>query len=155
MSVYIDPAGIRQIHLGSYATKAGVTITNSSQSIFTVSGGLVLVTSLVGIVTTVIGGAANLNLTHTPTGGAAGDVAQATAIDADAVGTIYTVSGVAADLVSAVSAATPSVTYGFASGKFVLPAGSLKQKTSAVQTGAIAWHITYVPIESGAALTAA
>jgi hypothetical protein len=113
------------------------------------------VTSLVGIVTTVIGGAANLNLTHTPTGGAAGDVAGPTAIDADAVGTIYTVSGVAVDLVSSASAAAPSVTYGLASGKFVLPAGSLKQKTSAVQTGAIAWHITYVPIESGAALTAA
>lgn len=162
MSTLVSGDQVRSITLGRYATKAGMTITNSSQDIFLVTGGLVLVTSIVGIVTTVLGGAANLNLTHTPTGGSAGDLSAATAVDTDAVGTIYTISGVAADLMSvqAVAGVTvPNVTFGLnlfqAAGGLVLPAGALKQKTSAAQTGAVKWHCTWVPIEAGAALAAA
>lgn len=162
MSVYKQNEAFRELLLGKNASKTGMSIDGTSTSAFTVSSGMVLVTSIVGIVTTIIGGATNLNLTHTPTGGGAGDICAATAIDNDAVGTIYTVTGVATDLVSAQTVAgieVPTVTFGLVglgAGKgIVLPAGSLKQKTSGAQTGAISWFVTWVPIENGASLAAA
>lgn len=162
MSVWIDPAGIRQINLGQYATKITTATTNGSQSLFTVAGGLVAVTCLVGIATVAFDGTVtSINLTHTPTGGAAGDVAAATVVTSDAIGTIYTVTGVAAETLSLQTtggAEVPNVTFGKLwqhGSALVLPAGSLKYKGTAADAGTVAWHLTYVPISSGATVTAA
>lgn len=163
MTTMIQGTQLRDITLGQQVSKAGLSIANSSVSIFTVTTGLVLITSIVGKVTTIIGGAVNLNLTHTPSGGAAADLCAATACDNDAAGTLYTISGVATDTMSVQAAAgaqVPSVTYapnllwGHAGGLLV-PAGSIKFKGSAAQTGAVKWFATWVPYETGAALAAA
>jgi hypothetical protein len=162
VSVYIDPAGIRQIHLGLYATKTTGATTNGSQNLFTVAGGLVVVTALVGIATVAFDGTVtSINLQHTPTGGAAADIAAATVVTSDAIGTIYTVTGVAAEglsLQTTGGAEAPTVTFGKlwqSGGGLILPAGTLTYKGTAADAGTVAWHLTYVPISSTAAVTAA
>jgi len=162
MSVWSNPAELRQIGLGTYATKTTTATTNGSQSLFTVAGGLVAVTALVGIATIAFDGTVtSINLTHTPTGGAAADIAAATVVTSDAIGTIYTVTGVAAEglsLQTTGGAETPTVTFGKLwqhGAALVLPAGSLKYKGTAADAGTVEWHLTYVPISSSATVTAA
>lgn len=164
MSTIIQGNELRQIGLGIRVEKTAFTLPQTaSTNIFTVTGGRVMITSLVGIVTTVLGATAtNLNLTYTPSGGAAADISAATVCTSDAVGTYYTITGVAADLLSAQKVGgteVPTVTWAptptFLTGSLVFGAGSMQLKSSANNTGATAWVITYVPLDNGAAVVAA
>lgn len=168
MANFIQGPQHRQLLLGRQVTSSLTAAPQStSTTLFTVTGGMVMVTSIVGIVTTVIGSTTvNYNLTHTPTGGSAADLVAATACTSDAVGTIYSlVSGVATDLLSiqntsslgtggAAASDVPTVTYAqLLRQPIVLPAGAVKWKTSASTTGAVTWKMTYVPYDTGAAVT--
>jgi hypothetical protein len=163
VSTWVDSADVRQVTLGQRVVKGPLTNPQTgSSALFTVSGGLVLVTSLVGIVTTVQGATANsFNLQHTPSGGSAADISAATVCTSDAVGTIYTITGVAADLLSAqkvTGTEVPTVTFGLnqvGCKGIYLPAGSLTLKASGNNTGATKWTLTYVAIDDGAAVAAA
>jgi hypothetical protein len=164
MSVIIQGSQLRQIDLGIRVEKGPVTNPQTaSTALFTVTGGKVAITSLVGIVTTVQGATANsFNLTYTPSGGSAADISAATVCTSDAAGTYYTITGVAADLVSAQKVGgteVPTVTYAptptFLTGALVVGAGALNLKASGSNTGATTWVLTYVPIDDGAAIAAA
>lgn len=164
MSVIIQGSQLRQITLGVKVEKGPVTNPQTaSTNIFTVTGGKVAITSLVGEVTTVQGATVNsLNLTYTPSGGVAADLAAATVCTSDAVGTYYTITGVAADLMSAQKVGgteVPSVTYAptptFLTGPLTVGAGSMQLKASANNTGATKWTLTYIPLEDGASVVAA
>ena len=167
----LNGKALRQGILGNYATKQHTPITNSLNALFTISGGLVAVTCLVGEVTTAIANTASLTakLQATPTGGSAGDLCAATGITNDAAGTLYGLtSGVAADLMSVQSVSSiggtpvaasevPNVTFvPMLWNPLILRAGSIGLLISNhAITGAIKWHITYVPIEANAAIVAA
>lgn len=164
MSTIIQGNDLRQIALGTRVEKTSFTLPQTaSTAIFTVTGGKVLITSLVGIVTTVLGATAtSLNITYTPSGGANADLSAATVCTSDAVGTYYTITGVAADLLSAQKVGgteVPSVTYAptpnFMTGGLTVGAGQMFLKSSANNTGATAWVLTYVPLDNGAAVVAA
>lgn len=168
MGNFIQGKELRQLLLGRQVTS---TLTAAPQStsttLFTVAGGKVVVTSIIGVVTTVIGSTTvNYNLTHTPTGGSAADLVAATACTSDAVGTLYSlVSGVATDLLSiqnqsslgtggAAASDVPNVTFvQMLRTPIILPAGAVKWKTSASTTGAVTWKMTYIPYDTGAAVT--
>lgn len=162
MSVIIQGDEVRAIALGILVEKAAFTLpATTSTAIFTVTGGRVLITSMVGEVTTVLGATAtNLNVTLDPTGAnAVADLAAATVVTSDAVGTLYTVSGAPLDLLSAAAVGNTQVP-NYVAGPivnrgFVVPAGSILLKTSATNTGATKWAVTYVPIDDGAAVAAA
>lgn len=162
MSVLINGSELRTIKLGRKVSRAAATLpATTSTAYFTVTGGRVLITSLIGEVTTVCSGTAtNLNLTLDPDGAnAVADLAAATAITSDAVGTIYTVTGAPADLLSAPvvgSTAIPNYVSGVLAGHgFIVPAGSILLKTSATNTGATKWDLTYIPFDDGAAVVTA
>lgn len=163
MSTIIQGSQMRALLLGVRVEKAAFTIPQTaSTNIFTVTGGRVLVTSIVGEVTTVLGATAtSLNLTYTKSGGSAADISAATVCTSDAVGTLYTITGVAADLMSAQKVGgteVPSVTYALnrvGGGQLVLPAGSMQLKSSANNTGATKWALTYIPLDDGASVAAA
>lgn len=161
MSTVINGDQLRALVLGMRVQTAAVTNPQTaSTDIFTVTGGLVLITSLVGVVTTVQGGTANsFNLTYTNSGGSAADIAAATVCTSDAAGTIYTITGVAADLLSAQKIGgteVPTVTYGtqMVNGGIIVPAGTMQLKASGNNTGATQWTLTYVPIDLGASVAA-
>lgn len=173
MSVLIQGAQLRALLLGVRVEKAEMSAPQStSTDVFTVSGGRVVLTSLTGVVTTAVGSTTvNYNLTHTPTGGSAGDLVAATACTSDAVGTLYSVvSGLATDKLSIQSVSTlkeadgaavlaaeaPGVTFAqLLRQPLLLPAGAIKWKTSASTTGAVTWTATYIPLDDGAAMAAA
>lgn len=162
MSTLINNTELREITLGRIVEKAAFTLpATTSTAIFTVTGGRVLITSLVGEVTTVLGGTAtSLNVTLDPDGAnAVADLAAATVVTSDAVGTLYTVTGAPADLLAAPevgSTAVPNYVSGVLVGRgFVVPAGSILLKTSATNTGATKWALTYVPYDTGASVAAA
>lgn len=164
MSTIIQGSDLRAIALGARVTKAAFTLPQTaSTAMFTVTGGKVAITSLVGTVTTALGATAtNLNVTYTPTSGANGDLAAATVCTSDIVGTLYTITGVAADLMSAQKVGgteVPSHVYAptptFLTGSLVVTPGQLFLKSSANNTGATSWVLTYVAIDDGAAVVAA
>ncbi len=141
---------------------------SGSGDIFLVTGGRVIVTSLTGIVTTAIQNqACTLSVGHKPTGGSsqAATLATATAITnaqvgasiaVPAFGTSGTVPGALAVL--ATTAVVPQADLGVpisSGGIAMVPAGSIQVTTSATNTGAINYSITYFPYDAGAVVTAA
>jgi hypothetical protein len=168
--VSVFPTGIqlREALFGLLVSGASKTIPQTTtQTVFNVSGGRILLTSLLGIVSvTPIGGAATtLSVGVTPTGGASAPtaLATATAITSSPVGTTVLVPPAAGALV--VGGASGVLASGL-SGAFYLgqisqgglalvSAGVITVTTNASTTGAITWSITYMPYDQAAVVTAA
>lgn len=116
--------------------------------IFDITGGPVKA-KIFGLVTTVIGGAANMSLTLTTLVPAATVNLNAApvAVDADAAGTVYRNVG-------ATSVFTPSTGLGFVLSDpvtveetdLILTPGTVRALASAPRTGVIAWYMIYWPL---------
>lgn len=173
MSTIIQGDQIRALLMGVLVNRDSDTLPQTtSETIFSVTGGRVVLTSLVGEVTTALGSTAtNLNLTHTPSGGSAADLCAATTVTSDAAGTLYSlVSGLATDKLSIQSVSTlkeddaaavlateaPGVTFAqLLRQPIIIPAGDIKAKTSGSDTGEVKWSLTYIPYDNGSAVAAA
>jgi hypothetical protein len=149
--------------LGNTVSKA-YTIATETKDLFTVSG-LVLVTSIVGKVTTAMTVANTVKLVANPTTGTSSDLVAATDL-----GTTDTPAG---NLLSISGAPTGSIVQGIgAVGKYpiskvstdylgavdgiYIAAGVIQQVTTGTSPdGALTWYLSYVPIESGATVVAA
>jgi len=159
-SLYLSYAGGT---LGSrVARAAGVCPQNVWQDIFTVNTGNVLMTMLVGERTIIqAGGASNLDMQIDPTAGAAIALCAVTVVTADAVGTFYTFTGNPADACYAGLAVPGGMAGGaLATGQnmhgWIVPPGTIEWRESAAAgTGSIQWYMFYVPIDTGATVTAA
>jgi hypothetical protein len=164
-------ATIRRGLLGEYVSKQIAPTTNVLNPLFTIAGGLIALTSLTAEVNVAIPNTASLTikLQATPSGGAAADLCGATTITNDALGSLYSLtSGVLTDLLSVQSVSSiggtpvaasevPTVTYTHLLWRpIVLRAGSIGVLVSnhTITPGAMKWHLTYVPIEPLAAVTA-
>lgn len=162
MSVLIQGAQLRTIAFGTQVLKGPVTPPNSGSSanLYTVAGGAVLVTSLIGRVTTVMSGTTGaIALGTKPTVGTekTAGITTAGVIGAAEVGTILAVgqssSGLAAALVVSVLFAGNAP---YLATPFVVNTGSIEVTTSvATMTGAIQWYLSYVPLDTGASVVAA
>jgi len=153
VTVIVQGDQLRSILLGSRVAGSAKTVPqNATQTIFTVSGGRVAVTSLVGQVTTQIGGTTpSAKIVSTPTTGTAVDVTSATAITGKEVGALVAVAGTvgtALNVQNAGAGALPTA-------GVVIPIGTLGVNVSAADaTGAIQWTLTYVPLDNGAQVVA-
>jgi hypothetical protein len=146
---------LRDIALGRHVIKSA-SPANATTPLFTVSG-LVLITGIVGLVTTVMSATAtSINLNHDPTIGAAADLCAATVVTSDTAGTLYGFSGVITELLVSSGTNVPSEAYTRLSGvQTVLNNGVIGQVGTAANTGVTAWHLTYVPLSDGASVVAA
>ena len=118
---------------------------------FTVTGKIKLL-DIVGEVTTVIQTQANnTKLIANPTVGADVDLCAVNDITADAVGTIYTITGT---LANAMVATTSGAGVAQAA-PLVIAAGTIDLSCAATNTGATKWLVRYQPLESGARVFAA
>jgi hypothetical protein len=132
----------------SVVTSAVAVPDNTTTDLFTISGGPVRC-KIVGVVTTVLGGNANGKVQMTTTTPAATlDLsAAAVATNDDAAGTVYHHLG-------ATAVFTPGGELGIAvldpvtveETEFILTPGTVKYHSSATQTGAITWYMTYTPM---------
>lgn len=126
----------------------------AAEALFTIATGRVLVTLLLGEVTTVIQTQlCNTKVTVNPTTGTSGDVASNLDISADEAGTFYLVEGDGTALVG-VSAGGSFFAAG-APAPIVVPVGGIDLETGATNTGQVKWTLFYLPIDDGAVVTAA
>jgi len=122
---------------------------------FTVAGGRVLVTGLVGeIVVANVGGAVNANWYFAPTVGTGGNICAATALAALVIGNLLSITGLLTDamLPAAPASLVPMLTV---AGKgLIMPAGNLGVITNASVTGQWIWSLWYIPVDAGATVVA-
>ena len=144
----------RKALLGAKLDRATAALPASTYgALFTISKGRVILTSLVGEVTTIIETqACNLKVTSTPTTGTAVDIATNLDIGTapDEVGCLYGIGAYVGALVGTNAGATVLPTY-----MIVIPIGTLGITTSATNTGSIKWTATYIPLDDGAEMTVA
>ncbi|MCK9929435.1 hypothetical protein MXD62_20005 [Frankia sp. Mgl5] len=156
MSTLIQGDQIRSLLSGIKVSRATAALPQTTTStLFTVTGGRVLITSLVGEVTTVIQTQAdNTKLSFDPTdAGATQDLCAVLDITADAVGTMYSLTGTPA------TAMQDALNF-LSSNKvlaqpLVLKPGAILLDCAASNTGAVKWDLTYVPYDNGASVAAA
>ena len=160
MSNFIQGVQQRQLLYGNQVTKAAQNLPQTATStLYTVAGGAVLVTSLIGIVTTAIAASDPvLTLGTAPTTGTAeaAGIASSTILTSAEVGTLVTVTssgGLPTGLVVMATAAKAGNSVFLAGDAFVVSAGTITWTTGASKTGAFKWYLTYVPLDNGASVS--
>lgn len=149
--------------------KKSYTFATETKDLFTVSG-LVLVTGIVGKVTTAITVANTVKLVSNPTTGTSSDLCAATDIGTTdtPAGDLLSITGAPAEsmifgigavgrfpVTEAASSASTNVLTGGGQGIFI-GAGVIQQVTTGTSPdGVVDWWLTWVPIETGATVVAA
>ena len=155
-SNHIDGQQLSRINLGTRVDRATATLPQTTDgALFSVSGGRVLLTALVGEVTTVIQTQANdtkLKLNPTATG-ADQDLCAALDISADAVGELYTISGTVGDAMR--SDLLIGLNSLLGAGGMILSEGDIELDCAASNTGSVAWSLRYFALDDGASVEAA
>ena len=159
MSVFPSGLQLRQEAYGLIVNNVAKTVPNGALgTIFTVAG-RILLTSLVGTVSTAIVGTPTLSVGVTPTGGASAPTAlcTATSISGATVGTILCLPDAQASaLIVAASGVGSNIGAPLdAGGLCLVSAGAITITTSAAATGAITWSLQYMPWDATATVTAA
>jgi hypothetical protein len=148
MTVINEASAYTKSVLGQSVQKSTGTLAATTVPLFTIVG-LVLVTSLVGTVTTAVTVANSYKLQNNPTVGATKDLCAALDIGTtdSPVGEIFTVTGTTATAM--ILGSSP-----LTADKIVLPAGQIEH-VSAGTDGVILWRLTYVPLYDGSSVVAA
>lgn len=155
MTTYLDRNSIRTVTEGIYVPRATATLPQTTVgSIFSVTG-RVRITSIIGQVTTAIQNQANnTKLVFNPDGtGSDVDLCAVLDIAADAVGTLYTITGTAATAMQDGLWVLPANELLAATG-IVVQDGDIQLSCSASNTGSVAWELVYRPLSTGAAVVA-
>lgn len=159
MSVLNPNEGLRKAILGVrvHRETQALPADASAEALFTIAGGRVIVTSLVGRVTTALQAQANaVKLQYNPTAtGTTFDLCTAVETNGDAVGQTYYIAG---------DVATPgALLVGGAVGQanpvfpkpLLLDAGTIDVDCADGGTGSVEWTVTYIPYDDGATVVAA
>jgi hypothetical protein len=157
MATILQGSQLRQVELGFQVLKAAQTLPQTTTlTLFTVTGGRVAVTSLVGTVSTVIGaGAVTMSLGLAPTVGSpntAGIAGLTASLAAKEAGTNFWLPPIAGGtlLVGANAGAAAQLT----ANVYVATTGTITWTTAAASTtGAVSWALTYIPIDTGASVS--
>jgi len=156
MAVLTPGAVLRKIALGTTVLRTAASLPQTAQTpYFTVSGGRVLITSMIGEVTTAIQAqATTVQLIATPTTGTAVNLSGSTGdINGKEIGATIALPATATTGALLVSNAGANVTpLGYYT---VVRTGTIDFKTGASSTGATKWLLTYVPLDDGASVVAA
>lgn len=154
MSVIIQGDQLRTLLLGTKVDRATATLPASTTgSLFTVTGGRVMVTSIVGRVTTNIQAQANaIKLVATPSGsGAVNDLSGTVESNGLAAGGLLSITGLAGDaMVKSTGGGVSTLR-----NPVIVAAGAIGLNAAATNTGSVEWSITYVALDNGATVTAA
>ena len=145
---------IADINLGLRVDRATDDIPHTTtETLFNVVGGKVLMTMLVGECTVDVAGAIVITLAHDPDTGDTANLCAATTITAVNAGDVITLpaSGLLTDtMVPATQAASVHKAY---SG-VILTAGIITLYSNGTQDGNFKWSLFYVPLDTGAYVTA-
>ncbi len=142
--------------LGAVLSRATQTIPQTTQyALFNIIGGKVLMTSIVGEVTTAIGSAGTLKLILTADATTAGDTDLCAAVDMSACteGDLLSITGLpATNMLVSQKGSVQTMDYkGVAMNEGTLDLHAADSST----TGDVKWVVTYVPIDDEAEMTVA
>lgn len=138
--------------LGMRVDRAASTMTNGLD-LFTVTGGNVLVTLIVGEVVTLMDTeATNFHLQSNPTVGTTNAMSADLDLTAAEIGALLTIDGTAA---TATQKGSSGAVRGQATPVVVAPGAIEAYMDNDANTGTIKWSVWYVPLETGAYVTAA
>lgn len=153
---YFKGKARRQGMLGAVLRRDTELIPQSAQyALFNIVGGKVLMTSIVGRVTTAIGGAGTIKLIANPTASTAGDTDLCGAVDMNASteGDLFSITGLpGTNLLVSQKGSVQTMDYkGVA-----MTVGTLDfHAADNSATGKVRWVVTYVPLDDGAEMTVA
>lgn len=144
----------RELTLGVGVSKAYSPLVVETKALFTVTG-IVLISSLVGYVTTAITVANTIKLQANPTVGTTVDLCAATDLGTTdtPAGDLITIAGAAATAPVVGIGAVPM--FATAGGGIVVAAGTIEQVTATGADGGITWYLTYAPIQTSSTVVAA
>lgn len=148
----IAPLEIRFLNLGVKTTRGAATLPQSTTApLFVVSGGRVVITALVGTVTTVIQAQANATkLTSTPTTGSSTDMCTTLDINAKEAGTQLSLIGPPATALYGPNAGLGQLM----TNPQIVPIGQILLNCAASNTGAISWFCFWYALDDNAKLVA-
>ena len=153
MSEFIAGKQLRKLRFGIKVERPTATLPQTTaHALFTVVGGRVAITQIVGEVTTIIETQANnTKLTAAPDTGTAVDLCTVLSITADEVGCLYGITGLNTDAMIGINAgALPAQVR-----DVIVNAGTIDLDCAASNTGSVKWTVFYVPIDDGAYVEAA
>lgn len=149
---------MRALLFGVQVLRATAALPQSAAgSLFTVTGGRILLTGILGEVTTIIQNQVNnTKLQSVPTTGTTVDLCATTDIANLEVGGFL---GLAPDVDAspfgnALTKQSAGATL-YGSVPIVVPVGAIKLSCSASNTGSVKWAMTYIPLDDGATVAAA
>jgi len=147
----------RQLLLGLQVARAAAAMPANGVSTpyFTVAGGRVIITSFVGVVTTVFeANATTLLFSAVPTVGTATNMCAASAsLASKEVGGLFSIDGTA---ITTALQSTNAGNVGLMTKWIVVAAGTINALTAVAEnTGAASWKLTYIPLDDGASVVAA
>ena len=152
MSTIISGDQLRTILFGTRVEKAYPTLAVETKTLFNVTGGKVLITSITGEVTTAITVAGTSKLQANPTTGTTSDLVAATDLGTTdtPAGNILSFTGVKTDSIVHGPGSTPNLQR-----PIVVNTGTIEQVNATGADGGITWVLTYIPLDNGATVTAA
>lgn len=156
MSVLNQGQAFTRVMLGTRVDRATDTLPQSGdEALFAITGGRVLLTLIVGEVTTVMGATANnTKLKFNPSAtGSDVDLCAVLATEDDAVGTLYSITGDFSDALK--DGVLALETDALPERPIVLSEGAIELDCAANNTGSVAWSLWYVPLDDGASIAAA
>jgi len=155
MATLLTGNDLRFLTFGHVVTSAITALPQTATTtLFKVAGGKVVITSLVGIVTTVVQAQANaIKFVATPTVGTANDMSGTVETNAAEVGAMFSLDGVLATALQGNVSKSGSV--GMMTKFQMVDTGNIGLNAAASNTGAITWKLTYIPYDPGASVASA
>jgi hypothetical protein len=140
--------------LGMHVQKAAATLpATTTQQLFVVTGGRVLISLLYGEVTVAIQNSDPVaKITMTPSAGTAVDIASTVDINSLEVGGHLVVEG---DGTAMIKGNAGAAFWANGAHDFIVPIGHLDLITGATKSGATKWDLWYIPVDDGALVVSA
>lgn len=154
MTTIVHPDQLRLIRFGIKVSRAAKVLpATATESIFAVSGGHVIVTGLIGRVTTATDSTAtNLSVVSTPTSGTAVTLASVVAAASKEIGAFFTLNSTAGGALVVTTAGAGYLVNGYYP---VVAPGNIQIVTSATNAGVVKWDLLYIPLDDAGSVAAA
>jgi len=138
--------------LGQTTIRATSVMTGVAYDLFTIAGGRIMVTQIIGEITVAVVGALTISLLATPTTGTARALCTGLLTTGYAIGDLFGITGINTDamLPPASSSAIEGQTMGV-----MVSEGVITLNNDIVDVGSVQWTIKWIPIDSGATVVAA
>lgn len=141
----------RQIRIAKY----GITVTRNASNLaqtgnlnlFQITGGRVLITTIVGEVTTAIQAQANAVKLQATNASATTDMSGTADVNGLGVGVLFGINGTPS-VAALLGASVPQ------NNEFIVASGFIRMNAAASNTGQMKWLVTYIPLDDGATVVA-